>query len=115
MLNQKNRLSTLKIAAKAVAAAYEHGATVIGVDMVGDGDTGMACSIAQFRPRAIILAVTDDSRVARQCHLHCGVVPVVCLPKTPIGERANGQLRRGDRRQGRAQGRDSRVTERERR
>lgn len=90
MLNQSNRLLALNIAAKAVIAAYEHGATVIGVDMVGESNTDMVCSIAQFRPRAVIFAVTDDSRVARQCHLHCGVVPIVCLPSTPIVERANG-------------------------
>jgi pyruvate kinase len=35
-----------------------------------------AHAIAQYRPRAVIMAVTPSLHTARQMHLHCGCCPV---------------------------------------
>uniref|UniRef100_A0A2R8M910 Pyruvate kinase n=1 Tax=Callithrix jacchus TaxID=9483 RepID=A0A2R8M910_CALJA len=43
-----------------------------------------AHQVARYRPRAPIIAVTRNAQTARQAHLYCGIVPVLC--KDPIQE-----------------------------
>eukprot|EP00102_Acyrthosiphon_pisum_P018362 XP_008190088.1 PREDICTED: pyruvate kinase-like isoform X3 [Acyrthosiphon pisum] len=68
-------------ALRAVTAADNMSADVI---IVIDQSGFIAHEIAIYRPRSIILLVTDNHRVARQCHLHRGILPVFYYPE--IGE-----------------------------
>jgi len=45
--------------------------------IVSDRYCGLAHAIAMFRPQCIILAVTDNRMVARQCHLYRGIIPLI--------------------------------------
>lgn len=61
----------------AVALANSLGAVAI---VVVSQDGCLAHSMSKYRPRNVILAVTSDQRVARQCHLHRGILPVLYSP-----------------------------------
>lgn len=63
-----------KWAAMAVMMANVGGAAAI---VVVDPTGCKARALAKFRPRNVILAVTDNHRVARQWHLYRGILPVV--------------------------------------
>jgi len=64
-------------ALRAVTQAENISADVI---IVIDQSGCIAHEVAMYRPRSIILVVTDNHRVARQCHLHRGILPVLyCL------------------------------------
>jgi len=64
---------------KAVTLADNKSADVI---IVIDQTGCIAHEVAMYRPRSIILAVTDNHRVARQCQLHSGILPVFYCPST---------------------------------
>jgi len=66
-------------ALRAVTVADKMSANVI---IVIDQSGCIAHEIAMYRPRSIILVVTDNHRVARQCHLHRGILPVFYCPGT---------------------------------
>jgi len=66
-------------ALKTVTLANNISADVI---IVIDQSGYIAHEIAKYRPRCIILVVTDSHRVARQCHLHRGILPVFYCPGT---------------------------------
>lgn len=63
-----------RIAMVTVSKANELNAAAI---IVISSNIHLAQTIAKFRPKNVILAVTNDCRVARQCHLHRGILPVL--------------------------------------
>lgn len=67
------------LALEAVTLADNQSAAAI---IVIDQSGCIAHAVAMYRPRSIILAVTDNQRVARQCHLHRGIFPVFSSPGT---------------------------------
>ncbi|XP_025198479.1 pyruvate kinase-like, partial [Melanaphis sacchari] len=62
------------MARTAVAMSDKYGAAAI---IVIDPSSCIAHAIAMYRPRSIILAVTENHKVARQYHLHRGILPVL--------------------------------------
>jgi len=71
-----------EIAIKAVTMAEKYGSAAIIVNILESDHVHLAHAISKYRPRNIILAVTKDPRIARQCHLYSGILPVLYKPGT---------------------------------
>lgn len=75
LLTQVSPLDIIqRISMVTVTKANELNAAAI---IVISSNIRLAQTIAKFRPKNVILAVTNDCRVARQCHLYRGLLPVL--------------------------------------